>query len=56
MTARWPVPDGGRAAVPRPRHGEANVGRAGNLTPGQWHRAVCNDPFKNHLHRRRDQR
>ncbi|SNR27749.1 hypothetical protein SAMN06264365_101454 [Actinoplanes regularis] len=46
----------GRAAVPRPRHLEPNVGRAGNLTPGQRHRAHCNDPFKNHLHRRRDRR
>ncbi|BCY14500.1 hypothetical protein L3i22_095880 [Actinoplanes sp. L3-i22] len=48
----------GRASVPRPRtrHLEANVGRAGNLTPGQRHRTVCNDPFKNHLHRRRHQR
>ncbi|MFI1989340.1 hypothetical protein [Actinoplanes sp. NPDC020271] len=45
----------GRASVPRHRHSEANVGRAGNLTPGQRHRTVCNDPFKNHLHRRRDQ-
>ncbi|AEV88146.1 hypothetical protein ACWT_7136 [Actinoplanes sp. SE50] len=45
----------GRAAVPqpRPRHPEANVGRAGNLTPGQRYRTVCNDPFKNHMHRRR---
>ncbi len=46
----------GRASVPRPRHAEANVGRAGNLTPGQRQRTVCNDPFKNHLHRRRDRR
>ncbi|WP_436526996.1 hypothetical protein [Actinoplanes sp. HUAS TT8] len=46
----------GRASVPRPRHSEANVGRAGNLTPGQRHRTVCNDPFKYHLHRRRDPR
>lgn len=44
----------GRAEVPKARHSEANVGRPGNLTPGQRHRTRCNDPFK--YHRRRDQR
>jgi hypothetical protein len=41
---------------PRTRHEETNVGRAGQLTPGQRHRTRCNDPFKDHPNRRRDQR
>ncbi|GIF02916.1 hypothetical protein Asi03nite_04540 [Actinoplanes siamensis] len=44
------------APLPRRRHLEANVGGAGNPTPGQRFRACCNDPFKNHLHRRRGRR